>query len=203
MAQTHFFMTRNDSLNFVSFLVDLVSAEFVPQQSGDPPPFPRYATMAQVQAQMERDIHYSRFFVLSRQWELLPLVFDEIHANDGRHFFVASQRYGGPAFDFIPSSEYSEGDVRWIVSGSFSDYSYYIEDKSFIGNHSRYRTFDRPEAMTTTHKEVQKYLRRNGRRSICLETGHTGPWIASGALKEFDNSTWLRIGDWHFEPKGR
>jgi len=152
---------------------------------------------------MERDIHYSRFFVLSRQWERFPLVMDEIHANDGQHFFSVSQHYGGPAFDFILSRTYTEGDLRWIVSGSLSDYSYYIQDEAFFSDHSLYRTFARPEEMTAAHKEVRKYLRKNGYRSICRETGHTGPWIVSGALQEYESGTWLRGGDWHFEPKDR
>jgi hypothetical protein len=203
MAETHFFMTRDDSLGLISFLIDLASAEFVPEWSLDPSPFPRYTTLTEIEAHMNRDSYYSRFFVLSHEWERFPLVINEIHANDGRHFFSVSQRYGGPAFDLIISRTYTKDNMRWMVSGSFSDYAYYIQDAAFLKDHSLYRTFDRPERMTSVHKEVQKYMRRNGCRSICRETGRTGPWIVAGALKEYESGIWLRAGDYHFEPKPR
>jgi hypothetical protein len=94
-------MTLHDSLGLVSYLIDLVSAEFVPERSTDPPPFPRYTTLTQVKDRIDQDKMYSRFFVLSPFWERHPLIFHEIHANDGQHFFSVAQRYGGPAFDFI------------------------------------------------------------------------------------------------------
>ena len=203
MAETHFFMTRNDAFRFTSFLIDLADVAFVPERSVDSPPFPRYTTLDQIQSRMECDNFYSRFFVVSRQWEQLPLVINEIHANDGRHFFAVSPRYGGPAFDFILSRTFTEADSQWIVPGSFSDYSYYIQDDSFHKDYSLYRSFDRPEEMTAAHNEVRKYVRKNGCRSICRETGLTGPWILSGAIQEFESGTWLRIGKWHFEPKSK
>lgn len=203
MAETHFFMTRDDGLSFISFLIDIASAVFVPERSPDPPPFPRYTTVGEVESRINRDLYYSRFFVLSHEWEQFPLVIDEIHANDGQHFFSVCQQYGGPAFDLILSRTWTEDKIRWIVSGSFSDYACYIQDAAFHDDDSLYRTFDRPERMTAIHKEVQKYMRRHGRRSICRETGHMGPWIMSGALKEYETGTWLRISDGHFEPKSQ
>lgn len=203
MAEVHFFMTRNDSLAFVSFLIELVRATFVPERSLDPPPFLRLTSSEQVRIRMDQNIQrYYRFFVLSPQWERLPLVYDEIHANDGQHFYSVSQRYGGPAFDFLASGTYSEGEMQWIRAGWFSDYPYYIEDKAFLKDASLYRVFQRPEKMTVAFKEVQRYLRKNGFRSRCRETGHTGPWIGIDALKQHEAGMWLRGGDWHYEPKG-
>lgn len=201
MAETHSFMTRSDLHAFLSFLIDLTSAEFVPEKSDHPPPFPRYATPEEVQARIDRDTHYSRFFVLSRRWKRFPLVFDEIHANDGRHFFTVCQRHGGPAFDFILSWLSTDRGVRSIASVSLSDYSYYLRDKSLLADRSLYETFDRPDEMTAAHDDVRKYLRRNGRRSVCRETGHTGPWLLAGVLQEYESGGWLRIGGRHFQPK--
>jgi hypothetical protein len=199
MAETRFFMTREDTLEFVVFLIDLVEAEFVPEISVHPPPFPRFTTLAQTSLALDGHGQDARFFVLSRHWERFPLFFNEVHANDGRHFFAVSPRVGGPAFDFIPARVFIDGDVRCIVPGSFVDYPYYIEDGSFMSDPSTYRTCDRPEAMTKTHKEVHKYLRRKGCRTICR--ARTGPWTLPGALRQYESGTWLRVGDWHFEPK--
>ncbi|WP_425616755.1 hypothetical protein NA78x_000410 [Anatilimnocola sp. NA78] len=205
MAESHFFMGRDDSADFVSFLIERFSAEFVPERSPDPPPFPRYRALAEVQGRIDEDVRRSRssrFAVLSPKWERLPLVFNEVHANDGQHFFSLSQRYGGPAFDFILSRSWADADRRWIVAGSFGDYPYYIEDQEFLTDHSLYRTFQRPDTMAEAHKEVRTYLRRNGCRSVCREDGHSGPWIMRAALRDYEAGMWLRGGDWHFDPKG-
>ncbi len=201
MAESHFFMTQGDSADFLSFLIERFSAEFVPERSDCSPPFPRYRTLTEVRARIDLDVGYSRFAVLSPAWERLPLAFNEIHANDGRHFFSVSSRYGGPAFDLILSRTWTDGR-GWIVPGSFADFPYYIEDKAFLTDRSLYRTFDRPDAMTAAHKELRKYLRRNGCRSASRETGHAGPWIIQGALREYEAGIWLREADWHFQPKG-
>ncbi len=204
MAHSHFFMAPDDSTDFVSFMIERFSAEFVPDRSASPPPFPRYTTVAEVQTRIDDDVRasrYSRFHVLSPRWEEFPLQFDETHANDGQHFFSVSLKYGGPAFDWIVSRTWSDERRRWIVGGSFGDCAYYIVDKAFLTDHSLYRTIQRPAAMVAAHKEVQKYLRRNGCRSVCREEGHTGPWILRGALREFEAGIWLRGGDWHYEPK--
>jgi len=204
MAASWFFMSRDDTADIVSFLIDRFSAEFVPDRSITPPSFPRYTTVAEVQSRIDEDVsasRSSRFHVLSRQWEELPLQFDEVHANDGQHFYSVAMRYGGPAFDLIVSQTWTDGQQHWIVAGQFGDYPYYIVDKAFLADYSLYREIKRPAVMTDAHKEVRKYLRRNGCRSVCREKGHTGPWILRGALREFDAGIWLRGGDWHYEPK--
>ncbi len=204
MAESRFFMSRDDGTDFVSFLIERFSAVLIPHRSVSPPPFPRYTTVTEVQTRIDEDEHrccFSRFHVMSKQWEEFPLVFDEVNANDGQHFFSVSLQYGGPAFDLIVSRLWSDGDNRWIVAGSLSDYAYYVVDKAFLADHSLYRTVQRPATMVAAHKEVQKYLRRNGCRSVCREETHTGPWILKGALHAFEAGIWLRGGDWHYEPK--
>ena len=203
MAVSHFFMTREDSASLVGFLIERFSAEFVPERSAHPPPFPRYMTLPEVESRIDQDAHYSRFAVLSAQWEEHPLAFNEIHANDGQHFFAMSQRIGGPSFDLILARTCTDGERQWIVAGWFSDFPYYIVNNAHLTDPSQYRTVPRPAAMTKAHKDVQNYLRRYGCRSVCREEGHSGPWILPGALHEFENGMWLRGGDWHYEPKGK
>ncbi len=201
LAESNFFMTRDDSADFLSFLIERFSSQFVPERSSSPPPFPRYSTLADVEARIEMDVHYSRFAVLSPQWEEFPLSFSETHANDGQHFVSVSLQYGGPAFDLSLSQAWTENGRRWILHGSFSDYPYYIVDKAFLTDRSLYRTFDRPAAMTGAHKEVKNYLRRNGCRSVHRKLGYTGPWIMPGALREFQAGTSLGYGEGAFEVK--
>ena len=193
-------MTREDSAAFLSFLIERFTAEFVPERSSSPPPFPRYSTLHDVQARCDNDVHYSRFAVLSAQWEELPLLFDEVHANDGQHFFTVSMDYGGPAFDLIVSRTRTENDRRWMLHGSLTDRAYYIVDKAFLADRALYRTFERPAAMKAAHTQVKNYLRRNGCRSVHTKFGFSGPWIMPGALGEFQAGTSLGFGGL-FEPK--
>ena len=201
MAVTAFFMTDKEGMEFVSFLIDEFSAEFIPEKSNEPPPFPRYKELAEVRDRITRDVHYSRFFVLSPQWERYPLETSEVNANDGSYFFTVNQRNGGPAFDFVLSRTIERDGLKWMLPGSFSDYPNYMRDYSLGLDASECETFDRPESMKQAYKSVQKYLRRNGCRSICTEDGRAGPWVLNEAEAEFRLGIWLRTGKWHFEPR--
>ena len=195
-------MTRDDSAHFVSFLIERFSAEFVPERSSSPPPFPRYSTWADVETRIDTDIHYSRFAVLCPQWEEFPLSFSETHANDGQHFFSVDPSYGGPAFDLILSRTWTENGRRWMLHGSLFDRPHYVVDKAFLADRTLYRTFERPAAMKAAHMQVKNYLRRNGCRSVHAKFGFSGPWIMPGALREFRAGTSLGFGGL-FEPKVR
>jgi hypothetical protein len=201
VAQVEFFMDADDNMAFVAWLVRVAEAEFVPERSLTPPPFPRYSTIEEVRRYIDgrvREDKYSRLLVLSAKWELYPLVFDEINANDGQHFFSVALQCGGPAFDLIPARAYSKDGERWIVPGSFSHFPNYVK-----GGGRPAESFRRPEAMAELFKEAQKYFRQHGCRSASRETGETGPWVMPGALSAFGSGTWLRIAKHHFDPRGK
>ena len=206
LSEIHFFMADGDTEQFISFLIETFSAEFVPETMKSAPPFPRYGALKQLMRKIINE-NCSRFFVLSPSWERYPLVYSELNTvKDGRHYhyYYISQRYGGPAFDFILARTYSEEGTTWVVPGYFSDYPYYIKDKSFLSDYSKYETFDRPVEMKQAYQDVQKFIRKHACRSVCQETGKPGPWIFPDALKQFKNGVWLRsLGDYHFMPKTR
>jgi hypothetical protein len=78
---------------------------------------------------------------------------------------------------------------------------WYVRDTAYLEDRAKYQTFLRPAEMKRAYGMVQNYLRQMGKRTICRETGKAGPWVLPGALNAFRQGTWLRIGDWHFEPK--
>ena len=125
----------------------------------------------------------------------------EVNAKDGRRYFSIDQRYGGPAFDFLVSQTSRENGKAYIVPGWFSDYPWFIKDKTYLADSSKYETFDRPQAMAEAFREVQRYLQKNAKRSVCRETAKVGPWVFSGALAAYDDGAWLRQGNYHFEPR--
>lgn len=201
MAETHFFMTESDEFNFIEFLIKSFGAEFVPATSSNKPPFPRYSQLAQLQGIIDQADDRSRFFVLSSLWEVYPLCFDELKKGEMCNEYFVIQRHGGPAFDFVLSGHSDHQSMRSIIPGSFSDYSYFIFNDAYVNDQAEYETFDRPPAMAQSYRIVQKYLRSKARRTVCNETGKTGPWALPGAVREFDLGTWLQIGDWSFAPQ--
>lgn len=200
MAELHFFMTLHDTGEFVDFLSGRFGATLYldGSESRSPPAFHDRSGVERVVTELR---YTPRFFVVSELWQRYPLSVSEVNANDGRHYFSIDQRYGGPAFDFLVSKNTHEGGKTYIVPGWFSDYPWYIKDKTHLQDHSKYETFDRPEAMAKAYREVQSYLRKQATRSVCRETGKVGPWVLPGALEARNSGSWLRQGDFHYEPK--
>lgn len=117
---------------------------------------------------------------------MYPLSISSVNAVDGKVHWYVDQRYGGPAFDFIPSRKVSNNNQPWIVPGSFDDYPWYYIKKGSP------ETFDRPTSMQKAFKEVQKYIRSVSTRSVCRELKKTSRWIARGAANEYAKGAWLR-----------
>lgn len=164
-------------------------------------PLPELKTAESVDHLLRVSEYSPRFFVMSPIWQEHPLSFTKIKKQDGRTLFYVDQRYGGPAFDFKTCKCFMADQIPFIVSGWFMDYAWYIVDKEHLKDRSKYRTFDRPELMTQAHRDVRKYLRLNGQKSICRETGRNGPLILAGALEAHKQGMWLRQGDYHYDPK--
>lgn len=194
MAELEFFMTHNDTCEFVRFLIERFDARFVMDNSPTREP-PVYDNADEIDRLVRESEYTPRFHILSNQWEKYPLSIGEVNAKDGRHFFYIEQRYGGPAFDYNVCRVVIKDGENFIIPGWFSDYHYYYISPSDP------TTFDRPEGMSSAFKEVRRYMRRNGTRSVCQELGKPGPWILSDALRSHEAGTWLRRGKWHFLPK--
>ena len=200
MAELHFFMTHSDTGKFVEFLIVRFGATLFLDGSDSETP-PAFGDRNDVQKVVIESPYAPRFFVVSELWQRYPLSVSEVNTKDGRHHYAIDQRYGGPAFDFLVSNNRREDGKQYIVPGWFSDYPWYITDKSYLNDPSKYKTFDRPEAMAGAFREVQRYLRKNAKRAVCRETGKLGPWILSGALDAYKEGMWLRQGLYRFEPR--
>ena len=111
-----------------------------------------------------------------------------------------TQRMVRPRFvPRVPS--HSDKGLDYIIPGSFSDYPWYIVDKSYHDDFERYRTFDRPEEMASAYREVQKYLRRNGRWSYNHTWEQPGPWILQDAMRMHKSGVRLGVGDAQCVPR--
>lgn len=200
MTDTHMFMTNQDTVEFSSFLIAKYNARLILDESPILP-LPEYKTDDAVDHLLRASEYSPRFFVMSPIWQKHPLSVTRIKKQDGRTLYYVDQKYGGPTFDFKTCWCSVADSVPFIVGGWFMDYAWYIVDKKHLQDKSEYQTFNRPDSMTEAHKDVRKYLRRKGQKSICRETGSNGPWILTGALKAHAQGVWLRQGDYHFDPK--
>ena len=165
MAETHFFMTRRDTVKFLEFLAGKFSASFSLDQCDTPEPKVFYSARLALQAAQGRK-YAPRFFVGSPKWDKFPLCTKRIENIHSGVFYSIAQRVGGPAFDLTLSTQAPDSNA--IFPGSIYDYAWYIKDKSYVDDHSRYETFDRPPAMAAAHKEVRRYFQKAGVRStVC------------------------------------
>ena len=192
MAEVHFFMSHDDTREFAQFLVDQFATTFT-LDAHPTAELPVFDSADEVDGAVRSQEYAPRFFVMSSRWQRYELPFSEIHHDDGRHLFYVNQRYGGPAFDFIVSRE--DRRSGFCIPGSFSDYPWYYVRRGDP------ETFERPAAMASAYRAVQVYVRRRGRRSRCVETGRTGPFILPHARAAHEKGLWLRLGDAHFEPR--
>ena len=190
MAEIHFFMTHRDTHDFVSFLADFFQTTFTLDQHVTAE-LPVVDTVEDVDYAVRYHRDAPRFFVMSPRWQRYPLPGSETHHLDGRRLFYVDQRYGGPAFHLIVSRQAGSPDC--IYPGSFSDYPWYYVRRG------QPQTFDRPEEMATVYREVQRYLRRHGKRSRRRGKDCPGPFILPDALACYQQGSWLRQGNWHFE----
>lgn len=182
MTDTTFIATAKDYCEFVAFLIKNYNAEFALNWTKEPTPY--FFTVDDIVEITTQNLYGARFFVLSPSWKLFPLetsLVDNIH--QGKHYSI-SQRYGGPAFDFTATPTVNERlCTQKLYVCSFTDYPWYIQDSTYIEDHSKYRTFDRPKAMTDAHKSVRIYLKKNGEKSKLKNTQIAGPWILKEAIK--------------------
>jgi hypothetical protein len=200
MAEIHFFMTVEDTRQFVEFLLERFGGTFFLDESPTPDP-PRFSTVEGLMALATASEWPLRFSFVSPLWERHPISTNEIYTNDGRHFWYINQRIGGPAFDFCTTKILTTDAISWIRPGSFTDYPWYIVDKASIEDTSCYATFDRPKQMKEAFEEVKRYMKRAGIRSTWREATVIGPWILSGARAAYDRGVWLRTGEDHYDPR--
>lgn len=193
MSELHFFMSASDTEQFIAWLIDEFHPKFILDRQPTVP-LPSFTTLEEIRRCISERGLYPRFFLLSDLWQRHPLSVSKIDHIDGHIAHHVNQRYGGPAFDFLPSREDSSGSQDFIVNGWFSDYAtYYVRRGSS-------NLFKRPSSMTHAFQAAQRYMRRNGQRTKSEEHGHAGGWALAGALAGHAAGTWLRVGDLHFHP---
>jgi hypothetical protein len=182
MTDTTFFATAKDYSEFVAFLTRNYNAEFALDWTKEPTPY--FNTVDDIVKRTTQSLYGARFFILSPFWKLFPLETKLVeNMHQGNHYSI-NQRYGGPAFDFNASPIFTEQQfIEKLYLCWFTDYPWYIQDSTYINDHSKYRTFNRPKAMTDAHKNVRTYLKINGQKSKLRNTKTPGPWVLKEAIK--------------------
>jgi hypothetical protein len=134
------------------------------------------------------------YFLTSPEWSIEPL---EYHLCDNNPNFAplwyVSQRYGGPSIHFIPRFGYPwHKEPHEIISGMFSDYSYYYS----AADHRQ--IIERPDSLVATMKTIRRRLRSLG-KTVRAPSGARA--IALGdALKANEAGVLLRTGNIIYSP---
>src|SRR5262249_40607534 len=134
------------------------------------------------------------YFLTSPKWSIEPLEYHlcDNNPNSAPHWYV-SPRYGGPSIHFIPRFGYPwHKEAHQIVSGMFSDYSYY---NSTVDHR---QVIERPAGLVETMKTIRQRLRSLG-KSVRAPSGERA--IAMGnALKANGAGVVLRTGNIIYGP---
>ena len=196
MSEIHMFMNRQDTHEFVDWLIASFGMTFTEEWSYELP-LPNHSDSESIISRAFGPGHHRRFALSHTDWSPHSFVTSRIVPTSGSTpYHSMCSRYGGPSFDFIvPRVAATESGEPFIVSGMFSDYpSYYIER----GCPDQVR---RPPEMAEIWRQVQSYLRRHGKRTVGREHQRVGPFVLRHALTDHASGTWLRIGSDHYEPR--
>jgi hypothetical protein len=175
MAEVSAIFTPEDKLEFAAWLSDHYAATFVVD---DDQPAINSVDLSAIRSTLVKDLP-PIMFVLSQQWSSLPLYKRETTNRYKGQIHYVMQRYGGPAFMWIPGNRLPKGKGHALAAGAFGDYaSYYVAPDSDT-------TIPRPASMTAAFRAAEKWVRNlcEGRRTRYKKTGTVGPWISARAWK--------------------
>ena len=132
MAELTFFATNKDFEKLAQFMFDSFASVFVPSISFNEPKGLSLRNLQDIRAHLaDHPKEYAlSYFVISNYWEIEPLCWKYLaNPKHTRPHHYVMQRYGGPAFHFIPSYSFPRFGKKKLVAGSFYDYPYYISGK--------------------------------------------------------------------------
>ena len=181
MAETQIFQTRKDFKNLVEFLFDEFNATLVSAKSFTHSKGEYFTTYEQVETFIDKTkdtiIASSAYYIVSDQWSVEPIYFSLVKSKNNEQFYASRQKYGGPSIELRPSYHGVIHDpIDKIISGSISDYPYYISGSFLRDRENGYRTIDRPKEMNNAMKKIKAFVKRNGkmvayRKSNFVRTG--------------------------------
>jgi hypothetical protein len=197
MAQITFLATDEDCAAIWEMILTEQRMTAYPDPWFGELPAPPLTTRADVSANLAK---YPRaapglgYFLTSSDWSIEPLEYRLCSSNPHfAPFWYVSQRYGGPAIQFIPTFGYPwHMEPHQIISGMFSDYPYYYSavDHRLI--------IDRPASLAATMKGIRQRLRSLG-TTVQAPSGEQAIAMC-GALTAHRAGAVLRSGNIIYSP---
>jgi hypothetical protein len=174
MSEFSTILTPQDKVDFSTWLREAFAARFAVDDGSE------HATIIEsvdaIVEILEQDLPPT-VFVLSKGWSSLPLYKRSADRRAGGRFHYFMQRYGGPAFTWVPGNYIRDGQSPRISAGSFGDYPYF-----FVAPDSA-STIQRPAAMAAAFKASLEWhkARAERQRARFKGTATVGPWISQRA----------------------
>lgn len=177
MAEVSIIFAPDDKLEFAAWLRGEYAASFIPDDDSEA--VRELTDVVDLEPVLRREFP-TLVFILSHSWSHLPLYKRKaVNQYKGEIHYVM-QRYGGPAFTWMPGNCISKPTGKAYSAGFFGDYpSYYVAPGSS-------RTIKRPANMTSAFRAARKWIASlcEGRRVVAKQSGDVGSWISSRAWRE-------------------
>jgi len=179
MSDISAILMPEDKVAFALWLIGTHQARFVVDD--DLPAITELVTIDAIKPNLLAD-DPRLVFVTSPLWTSLPLYkAPAMNANRGPIHYI-TQRYGGPAFTWLPGNVLRDREPAALSAGLFGDYASYYRAPGEA------TLVDRPLAMAAAFKAARAWVKRTARRRrTVFSTGATGPWISHDA--------WLAVRD--------
>ncbi len=197
MADIKIFISIEDFWNIIDFLIDKFAVEIFPETCFDEPLIKGFTSKVEIEKHIDAipDTYSMSYFITSPHWKVEPIYYNEIDKSGMKVYYIR-QRYGGPAFHFIPSFSFPRiPKEKKILGGIISDYSgyYSLKDDDYK------KTFERPEAMKNALSEIKKYITKNSRKVVFKGKTNKSARLMSNAGVLVDSGIELYEGSLKYE----
>ena len=184
MAEIEFIMTKEDSVEFASFLFKEFNAQLSMDDTLSDEPVV-FKSVKELTEFVNNQKYYPLLFVTSKDWGGHTLYKDKVEKKDGNIIYYIMQRYGSPSFCWMPSRTLIKNGTTYLIQGMIGDYPwFYLKPGSD-------KTIDRPASMIDAYKKISKFIKSKSVRSYSNTSNKPGPWVSHSSLEFISNGAIL------------
>jgi hypothetical protein len=182
MSDISAILTQEDKLNLASWMIETLEAQFVVDDN-----LPSVSILSTLESVKPTLLSaYPRLiFIVSPRWTSLPLYKRSVHIDGQGEVHHIQQRFGGPAFTWLPGNVLREQTPPALSAGFIADYpDYYVRPGSID-------SLRRPDSMVSAFAQITAWIRRaaSGHRTLWRSTSKVGPWISKSALSAVESGS--------------
>jgi hypothetical protein len=182
MSEISAILTPEDKLDLASWMIETLEAQFVVDDNQ--PSISILSTLESVKPVL-LSAYPQLIFIVSVRWTSLPLYKRSMQIDGRGEVHYIQQRFGGPAFTWLPGNVLRDQTPPALSAGFISDYpDYYVRPGSID-------SMRRPDSMVSAFAQISAWIRRaaSGHRTLWPSTSKAGPWISKSALSAVESGS--------------